>query len=168
MQDEKEFIQRLISICQILNNRSVQYLVVGGAAVSAHGFYRPTTDRESNVLDKPDFDFWFNPHYLNYRKLLNAFEDMGFDLVRFKEEEHPFPKSSFFRFKPEAYTFDFLPKIGGGLSFSDCYSKKAVSVIEGTEVSVIGIDDLLISKKATGRKKDLEDIRFLEEKRKQL
>ena len=73
MQDEKEFIQRLISICQILNNRSVQYLVVGGAAVSAHGFYRPTTDREGNVLDKPDFDFLFNPHYLNYRKLLNAF-----------------------------------------------------------------------------------------------
>ncbi len=108
--------------------------------------------------------FWFHARYLNYTKLLDAFEDMGFDVARFKEEEHPFPRSSFFRFKPEGFTLDFLPRVGGGLTFSDCYQRRTVSVIEGTEISVIALDDLIICKKATGRKKDLEDIDFLEEK----
>lgn len=117
MQDEDKFIRILVSLCKALNNNKVRYLLVGGAAVMAHGYYRPTTDRDGNVVDKPDFDFWFHPTYNNYRKLLLAFEDIGFDVARYKDEEHPFPRSSFFRFKPEEYTLDFLLRIGGGLNF---------------------------------------------------
>lgn len=107
MQDES-FIQILLAICKTLNTYTVQYLIVGGAAVNAHGYYRPTTDREGNALDQPDFDFWFNPRHLNYRKLLDAFESMGLDIGDAREEEHPIPKSSFFRFKPAGYSLDFL------------------------------------------------------------
>lgn len=161
MQDEQKFIRILVSLCQILNSRKVRYLVVGGAAVNAHGYYRPTTDRDGNAVDNPDFDIWFHPLYLNYQKLLNAFDDMGFDTSRFREELHPFPKSSFFRFKPEGYTLDFLPRLSEGFDFWDCYQRRVVAMVEGIEVSVIGIDDLIACKKATGRKKDLEDAQVL-------
>ncbi|MDQ6608277.1 MAG: hypothetical protein M3Y85_00440 [Bacteroidota bacterium] len=166
MQDEKA-IKILISLCQVLNKHKVRYLVVGGMAVNAHGYYRPTTDHDGNIIENPDFDFWFDPRYLNYTKLLDAFGDMGFDVVEFKEEDFPFPKSSFFRFKPQGYTLDFLPRIGGGLTFRDCYQRRIVSVIEETEISIIAIEDLIVCKKATGRKKDLEDIAFLEAKHNQ-
>lgn len=165
MQDEAQFIQILVSLCRILNNRKVRYMVVGGAAVNAHGHYRPTTDRDGNAVDKPDFDFWFEPLYLNYMRLLDAFDDLGFDTSRFREEAHPFPKSSFFRFKPEGYTLDFLPRLGESFRFRECYQRRSVAAIDETDVSVIGLDDLIAAKKATGRKKDLEDIAFLQANR---
>ena len=89
---------------------------------------------------------------------------MGFDVTEFRKEEFPFPKSSFFKFRPDGYTLDFLPKVGGGLLFPDCYQRRIVSVIDEVEIPIIGLDDLLTAKKATGRKKDLVDIAFLESK----
>jgi hypothetical protein len=34
--------QYLVKVCTILNFHNVEYLVVGGAAVSHHGFNRPS------------------------------------------------------------------------------------------------------------------------------
>lgn len=161
MQDEKS-IQILLSLCTSLNQHHIQYLIVGGTAVNAHGYYRPTTERDGTVVDMPDFDFWFNPRYLNYQRLLDAFEDMGLDIGDAREEEFPFPKSSFFRFKLPGYSLDFLPKVGGDLKFDECYSRRSVSVIEEIEISVISLEDLILTKKAVGRKKDLEDILVLQ------
>lgn len=162
MQDKQTFIQLLLYICRILNSRKVRYMVVGGAAVNAHGYYRPTTDREGNPMEKPDIDIWFQPTYLNYMRMLNAFDDLGFDTSRFREEAHPFPKSSFFHFKPEGYTLDFLPRLKEGFVFSESYGRRLLATVEDIEVSVISLDDLINAKKATGRKKDLEDVRILE------
>lgn len=159
------FAENLLILVKILHNRNVQYLVVGGTAIAFHGYVRPTTTRDGTVLDKDDFDFWFNPTYPNYMRLLDAFEDMGLDITGIREEEYPDVKRSFFQFKPKDYSLDFLPKVGGGLIFRDCYQQRIVSMIEGTEISIIAIEDLIICKKATGRKKDLEDIEFLEAKR---
>lgn len=142
-------------------------MIVGGAAVGIHGHYRVTTDREGNEAEKPDLDVWFHPLYLNYQKLLNAFDDMGFDTSRFREEAHPFPKSSFFKFKPKDYTLDFLPRLGDGFDFWDSYQRRSVSTVEGVEISVIGLDDLIAAKKSTKRKKDLDDIEKLEQIRRE-
>lgn len=95
MQNEQNFFQILVSIYEILNKHTVRNMIVGGAAVGIHGHYRPTTDREGNETEKPDLDVWFHPLYLNYQKLLNAFDDMGFDTSRFRERHMLFPKVPF-------------------------------------------------------------------------
>jgi hypothetical protein len=51
------------------------------------------------IAEKPDLDFWYNPTYDNYFKLLNALEELGQDVTRFKDEQTPNPKKSFFRYE---------------------------------------------------------------------
>lgn len=53
-----------------------------------------TSGRQSKVID---LDFWYNPTYNNYFKLLNALEKLGEDVSGFKAEKTPDPKRSFFR-----------------------------------------------------------------------
>jgi hypothetical protein len=49
---------------------SVEYLVVGGTAVALHGYFRQSHDPSGQLMEKHDLDFWYNPTYDNYFKLL--------------------------------------------------------------------------------------------------
>ena len=59
--DFKEFVQ-------FLNANAVEYLVVGGYALMAHGHPRYTGD----------IDFWVDPTQANITKLLTALHQFGF------------------------------------------------------------------------------------------
>ena len=48
-----------------------------------------------------------------------------------------------------------------GVRFSACYARRNVDVIDGVEVSLIGLDDLKVNKRASGRTKDLDDLENL-------
>ena len=37
---ENSLIESVLNVCKILNNHSVEYLIVGGTAVALHGYYR--------------------------------------------------------------------------------------------------------------------------------
>ncbi|MGL5890284.1 MAG: hypothetical protein ACRC3B_10385, partial [Bacteroidia bacterium] len=75
---------QLVHLCKVLNKHSVQYLIVGGAAVAIHGYARSTTNMMGIPADKPDYDFWYNPVYANYFALLNVIEDLGQDVSRLR------------------------------------------------------------------------------------
>jgi hypothetical protein len=45
-----------------------------------------------------------------------------------------------------------------GVAFDQAWQNKMAIIIEGLEVFCIGLDDLLVNKRATGRPKDLADI----------
>ena len=49
-----------------------------------------------------------------------------------------------------------------GVEFNDCYSRKSSVVLDGTEVSFLGIHDLIKVKKIAGRTRDLADAEELE------
>ena len=101
---ENSLIESVLSVCKILNNHSVEYLIVGGTAVALHGFYRQSHTSSGNLAEKHDLDFWYNSTYDNYFKLLNALEDLGQDVAEFKAEVAPNPKKSFFRIEFEKFT----------------------------------------------------------------
>ena len=50
----------------------------------------------------------------------------------------------------------------GGVDFARAWQNKIAMTIEGQEFFCIGLNDLLVNKKATGRPKDLADIDSLE------
>ena len=52
------------NICELLNRHKVEYLVIGGIAVIAHGYPRSTGD----------VDFWYRPTIENYLNLIAAFK----------------------------------------------------------------------------------------------
>lgn len=54
---------------RMLNETSVEYLIIGGAAVNVHGYTRSTGD----------LDIWYNPTAYNFEKLLACIRSFGFD-----------------------------------------------------------------------------------------
>ena len=68
--DFKEFAESL-------NARGVDYLVVGGYALAAHGHPRYTGD----------IDFWLRPTPDNLTRLLAALDDFGFGSLGLKLED---------------------------------------------------------------------------------
>lgn len=75
MQDS--FFKPVKSVCQILSEYSVDYLLVGGVAVALHGYFRYSKTASGEIAEKVDVDLWYNPSYTNYFKLLRALEALG-------------------------------------------------------------------------------------------
>lgn len=101
----------ILHICSTLNEHSVQYIIIGGTAVALYGYFRLSVNLAGQTSDKPDLDFWYNPTYDNYFRLLNALQELGQDVSEFKNEKTPNPKKSFFKFEYPHFTLDFLPTI---------------------------------------------------------
>ncbi len=157
--------ENLQHVCQILNECSVEYLTIGGAAVNLHGYERLTKDSTGHDTKVDDLDFWYNPGYENYFKLLNALEKLGQDVTDLRKEKSPDPKRSFFRLERPQFTLDFLPEVPGMPRFREVLASKEAIKLGDIEIPVIGYDHLIMNKQALGRPKDQEDIRQLELKR---
>ena len=48
-----------------------------------------------------------------------------------------------------------------GVEFGKCYDRRITDEIEGIKVDIIGIEELKMNKKASGRHKDLNDLEQL-------
>ena len=162
---ENSLVEGILRVCEKLNQHSVEYLIVGGAAVALHGFTRQSYDSSGQPTGKPDLDFWYNSTYGNYFKLLDALEALGQDVAEFKAEVAPNPQKSFFRFEETEFTLDFLPELPGLTRFRPSYDKRVISKINDLEIPFIDYSDLIQNKEALGRPKDLEDIKQLKAKR---
>lgn len=150
----------------MLNKFSVEYMIVGGTAVALHGYYRPSMNVAGEIAEKPDLDFWYKPTYDNYFKLLTALEALGQEVTKFKEEQNPNPKRSFFRYEFDQFTLDFLPELKASLKFRSCFSRRAIVTLKDTEIPFINYEDLIEDKKANARSKDITDLEQLDTNRK--
>lgn len=143
------------NICFQLNKHHVEYLVIGGVAVIAHGYPRSTGD----------VDFWYRPTIENYIKLLSTFKDMGVDISDLEELVFD-PHKSFFRIPTLGIKAEFLPQIKGLTKFEEAFKQAKIFTLDGIPITIIGYDDLIKNKKETNRPKDLGDIDELEKRRK--
>jgi predicted nucleotidyltransferase len=157
--------ESLQAVCQILNEHSVEYLIIGGAAVALHGYERWSKTSSGQEAKVVDLDFWYNPTYDNYFRLLNAMEKLGQDVSDFRKEKAPDPERSFFRLERSRFTLDFLPRVPGLQRFRPVFNAKETTQLGDVVITFIGYDDLILNKKALGRPKDQEDIRQLQLKR---
>lgn len=108
--------------------------------------------------EKLDIDIWYNPTYPNYYNLLNALENLGEEVSAFRNEESPNPLKSFFKLERDQFTLDFLPSIATDQKFRTIYKNRDQLIFNQIVVQYINIEDLILSKKAQGRPKDIEDI----------
>ncbi|MBM2815592.1 MAG: hypothetical protein HW421_2354 [Ignavibacteria bacterium] len=141
-QDFKEFLQ-------LLNEKKVEYLIVGGYAVALQGYPRYTGD----------IDIWFNPFSDNIRKVLNSIIEFGFSSLNITEKDLIKPNTVIqFGFPP--LRIDLLNELDG-VNFEVCYKNKNILLLDDLEINLINIEDLIVNKKVTGRHKDLDDIEHL-------
>ena len=151
----------LLSVCRLLEKYSINYIIVGGTAVALNGYYRHSINIAGELTEKPDIDIWYNPTYENYFNLLKVMDDLGQDTKKFKKELRPNPLKSYFRLNFEEFSLDLLPEIKAKIKYIEASNRKETVELEDTKIHFMNYLDLVEDKKATARKKDLEDLEQL-------
>ncbi|MBI1312679.1 hypothetical protein GC176_15410 [bacterium] len=141
--DFKEFLK-------LLNENSVEYLLVGGHAVGYYGYPRPTGD----------LDIWVDISPQNARRLVETFEEFGFRDSGLTANDFLVEKN-IVRAGVPPLRIEVLMGISG-VTFTDCHPRCTTAVIDDVTVPVISLDDLKINKRASGRAKDLADLEQLD------
>jgi predicted nucleotidyltransferase len=134
-----------------LNRHRVDYLVIGGYAVGFHGFPRATGD----------IDVWIAPTRENAIKLQAALTDFGLSGDEIDPEEFAH-KRVLARVGVPPLQVDLL-NFAKGLEFSQAFTRRMDVDLDGLTVAIIGREDLLTNKTATGRPVDLGDAARLRE-----
>ena len=140
--DFKEFIE-------LLQLNAVEFLVVGAHALAVHGRPRYTGD----------IDIWVKPEPNNFARLIKALDAFGFAALGVSAEDFMAPQAMVQLGYPPA-RIDLLTSIDG-VTFEECFAHRLDVMIGGTLLPVISVDDLIRNKLATGRAKDLVDVKSL-------
>lgn len=134
---------------KLLSFHQVEYLLVGGYAVCYHGYYRNTGD----------IDLWVAVHPDNASKLVRLIREFGFDVPELSAELF-LRKGRIVRMGVEPTRIEILTEISG-CDFADCYARRLRACLDGVEVHLISLPDLIRNKLKAGRLKDLDDARRL-------
>jgi len=140
--DFKEF-------AECLHAEGVEYLVVGGYALAAHGHPRYTGD----------IDFWLRPDLTNVERALRALDRFGFASLGPKVAD--FSAESVVQLGQPPRRIDLLTTIDG-VAFNDACARREAVRVDGLVLLIIGLDDFKTNKRATGRLKDLADLEALD------
>jgi hypothetical protein len=122
--------------------------LVGGWAVGLHGYPRATKD----------IDFLIAVDKENLRKLKKALYEFHAPTIKMEHFKKP---GNFFRMGRAPVQIDIIAD-AAGIDIRECYERRTIVDIEGTEISVISREDLIKNKRATGRTQDLADAETLE------
>jgi hypothetical protein len=134
--------------------QGVRYLIVGGYAVSFHAQPRATKD----------IDLFIDADPTNAKSAYAALAAFGAPLGDIEALDLA-DSGHFVRFGKEPFAVDILPKIDG-VEFSAAWDKRVEGVIDaqsGLTGFFISRDDLIASKLAAGRLRDLADVEEIRE-----
>lgn len=131
-----------------LSSHGVEYLVIGGVAVIAHGVPRLTLDVD--ILIRPTYD--------NAVNLLRAFEEAGLGTAALTTADEILANEVVI-FK-DRIRVDVQTRTPG-VDFALALGRRLTIEVEGVEIHLLSREDLIASKKASGRPKDLEDLEAL-------
>ena len=144
--DFKEFLK-------LLKEHDVRYLLIGAYAVNYHGYIRGTGD----------MDVWVAMHPDNAQKIMAALHAFGI--------EDPDLNPDVFLQEKKILRMGFPPlrleitTSISGVEFEECYQARIVDELDGIEVNLIDLENLKKNKKASGRPKDLVDLKKLQQKK---
>ncbi len=137
-------------ILRALNDEKVDFLLVGAYAMAAHGYPRATLD----------IDLWVMPSKGNARAVMRALRRFGASVTGLTLEDLQ-REGTVFQIGVAPRRIDILTTVSG-LRFEAAYDRSLVATIEGMAVHIPSLDDLICSKQASGRAKDLADVEALE------
>lgn len=133
-----------------LSDEKVRFLLVGAYALAAHGYPRATMD----------IDIWVMPSPQNAEAVLKALSRFGAPLLNLAKEDLQ-REGTVFQIGVAPRRIDIITA-ASGLQFEEAYARSLPVTIEGIEVRILSIDDIIRNKRASGRTKDLADAETLE------
>jgi len=132
-------------ILHVLSEEKVKFILVGAYALAAHGYPRATMD----------IDIWVMPSPENADAVLRALSRFGAPLHNLTKEDL-LKDGTIFQIGIAPKRID-ITTSASKLQFETTYQNSISIGIEGIEVRIPSIDDLILNKKAIGRTKDLAD-----------
>lgn len=133
-----------------LSDARVVFMVIGAHAVAVYARPRATGD----------LDIWVRPTPDNAERVWEALVAFGAPLDRLTREDLV-ADDVVFQIGVAPSRIDILTTIGG-VQFDEAWSRRNEVELWGLTVPVIGREDLIRSKRATGRERDLADLAELE------
>ena len=144
-----QFPTEFSELLRLLNDHDVRYLVVGGYAVSYHGYPRTTGD----------LDLWIEQTEENAGQVVKALRRFGFDVPKldatlFLDEDRLVRRGH------RPLRVEIFPS-ASGVDFSSCYDERIEDELGEVKAAIIGLECLKKNKRASGRHKDLDDLENL-------
>ena len=136
-----------------LSASGADFLVVGAHALAAHGHPRATGD----------LDVWVRADPENAPRVLEALRRFGAPLFDLSVEDLSRP-GTVFQIGTAPARIDILTGVSG-LTFEQAWPRRTTVKLGELSVGVIGREDLIRNKRATGRPQDLVDAAVLEQHR---
>jgi len=137
---------------KILNKHKVKYLVVGAYAVIFYTEPRYTKD----------IDIWVEPALKNAEKLYKALGEFGAPLKDISTKDFA-DKKTIYQIGVAPVRIDIMTSISGSV-FTEAWKDRRKTKYADISINIIGVKDLIRSKKKTGRPIDLNDITQLKQK----
>jgi len=135
---------------QAFADERVKFLLVGAYALAAHGYPRATMA----------IDIWVMPSPENADAVMRALRRFGaplHDLTKTDLEKD----GTVFQIGVAPRRIDIITA-ASGLQFAEAFARSMAVEIEGIEVHIPCVADLICNKRASGRTKDLADAEALE------
>ena len=144
--DFKEFLK-------LLKEHDVRYLLIGAYAVNYHGYIRATGD----------MDVWIAIHPDNAQKIIAALHAFGIEDPDLNPDVF-LQEKKILRMGVPPVRLEITTSISG-VEFDECYQSRIVDELDGIEVNLIDLENLKKNKQASGRPKDLVDLKKLQQKK---
>ena len=135
------------SLLKSLKGRKVRFVIIGATAFPVHGYSRATLD----------IDIFIKPERTNAERTLSALKDFGYDVSDVTVDELLTKKILIRQYLVET---DIHPYVKG-ISFEEVWKNKVKAKFGDTFAWFASLDDLIKMKKAAGRPKDMEDLKYL-------
>jgi hypothetical protein len=139
-----------VDLLRALSAAEARFLVVGGYAVAIPGRPRATKD----------LDVWVQPTLENAGRVMRALVEFGAPLQDLVERDLATP-GVWFQMGLAPNRVDVITEVPG-LSFDSAWERRTEAIIDGLVVPVVGLEDLIANKRASGRPQDLADVAALE------
>ena len=135
------------SLLKSLKEHKVQFVIIGATAFPVHGYSRATLD----------IDIFIKPETANAEKTLSALEEFGYDIKDITVHELLTKKILIRQYLVET---DIHPYVKG-VSFDEVWKNKVKAKFGDTFAWFASLNDLIKMKRAAGRPKDREDLKYL-------
>ena len=142
-------LNQLRDVFACFQKHDVRYVVIGGIAAVLHGVPRATFDLDILIEATPD----------NAQRFLDALSEARWGTALLTSAEELLAHEiTIFKDRVRIDVQTATP----GLHFEDAWRNRETMEYQGQTFYVVSRDDLIASKRAAGRKIDLEDVRLLE------
>jgi len=131
----------------LLKENKVRFVIIGATAFPVYGYSRSTLD----------IDIFIEAKFPNAEKTRHALSEFGYDMTDITVKDLLTKKVLVREYMVET---DIHPFVKGTI-FETVWARKVKAKLGNTAVWFASLDDLIKMKKAAGRAKDIEDLKYL-------